>query len=261
MQAPLLAAAPRSAGQLAAALAGAALAPERLAAASARELANLAWAMGRLRLGSEAGPPGAVGATWPDAAAAAAALRAACAVRWGGFQASELAMLLHGVVGLDAGLCAHDLAGPQHSTQGQGGHGTHSTPGAPRAIGGSEGGSAVRPGSWLAAWAAELARPGLAEELGPRGLEMVLWALAQLWQRRGGGGEPAAHTPPLPAPAAAALWSRLGSQLPHMHMGPLTQVGFWGAGMGGRRRHVAGAPPLPQAGLQSRLRLPAVTEP
>ncbi|KAG2483414.1 hypothetical protein HYH03_017721 [Edaphochlamys debaryana] len=205
-----------SASQLAADLAGLALGPH-LARFSARELSNVTWALSLLLptapspstpatpAPAPAPSSAAAGAAGPalSPAAAAAKLQAACSSRWSGFKAAELAVLLHGMAVLDPDLVVLASTSPQNTSQ-------SSAPG-------SE--ADLDPRSWLAAWfRASEARTTAGDELGPRGLGTVLWALATLWRR-----QPAA----LPGPWAAALRRRLASQLGHLHAGPLVQVA-WG---------------------------------
>ncbi|GIL56326.1 hypothetical protein Vafri_11686 [Volvox africanus] len=199
---PVMAAAYVSREELAVDLARLAL-TRFLGGMSAREVSNIAWALAQLTPSLVRAPQLASAAVaTPQLTpvpgfsrhAAAAALQAACAVHWEGFNTQELVTLLYGMVKLDPAVL--DPC------------------------------DAHRHGAWLGAWFAASERN--LDSLGPRGLTVVLWSLVQIWgDRRRQAQEDPPLQAPLPAKWAARMRARLTSQMPHIYPTALVQVA-WG---------------------------------
>ncbi|GFR46136.1 hypothetical protein Agub_g7651, partial [Astrephomene gubernaculifera] len=233
---------------------------------SAREVSNFTWALARLAPVIVRRPAEAVAATASDVAAtermavtaaeaevtvtlpvAVAALQAACHQHWSQFTTRELVMLLYGMVRLDPTILPYDLSSaptPTPTTISPSPPPTHP----PSSSAHSPSTSTPSSSSWLAAWftASEPHLPSL----GPRGLHLTLWALAQVWTpprhtvrardlRNLRNHQTLSHShdsrpapcvvrlPPPPASWVVRLRVRLAAQLPHLHAGPLVRVA-WG---------------------------------
>ncbi|GLI60242.1 hypothetical protein VaNZ11_002331 [Volvox africanus] len=199
---PVMAAAYVSREELAVDLAGLAL-TRFLGSMSAREVSNIAWALAQLTpslvrapqlVSAPVATPHLARVPGFSRRAAAAALQAACAAHWEGFNTQELVTLLYGMVKLD-----------------------------PAVLNPCD---AHRQGAWLAAWFAASERD--LDSLGPRGLTVVLWSLVQIWGRRHLGTlEDPLLQAPLPAEWSARMRARLISQMPHIYPAALVQVA-WG---------------------------------